>query len=251
MSAPDTIKIANIVVVRMTDEQAIAQELKELGHTDIHCTNGTYSYAAERIVPTMLAGLQYINDKIAAHGDVFLIAVNSDVSMNAIMDQKQATQAERDALEDQYQRAMKVAMPLAEQFPDRVIAVVFYDKATPNDLYDTLAAEALNLETLHKWGYGTDPKAPKIEGAENFNRVLAYPLPNDVKPVCFGITAHADQADIIQVVKLSEVEGPHGKPYISAKGKVLFPVPVLLKEHAEDTAATAAPAPVPGAPRVS
>lgn len=251
MSAPDTVNINNIAVVRATDEQAIAQELKALGHTDLHCTNGTYSYAAERIVPTMLAGFQFIDDKVATNGDAFLIAVNSDVSMNAIMDQKQAPQTERDALEDQYQRALKVAMPLSDQFPDRTIVVVFYDKATPNDLYDTLAAEALNLETLHKWGYGTDPNAPKIEGAENFNRVLAYPLPNDVKPVCYGITGHADQADIIQVVKLSEVEGLHGKPYISAKGKVLFPVAAFLEEHAEAATGSTAPAPVPGAPRVS
>lgn len=248
MSAPDTVNINNIVVVRVTNEDAIAQELKALGYENIHCTNGTYSYNADRIVPTMLAGFQYIQDKVAAHGDAFLIAVNSDVSMNAIMDQKQASQAERDAQEDQYQRALKVAMPLSDQFPDRPIVVVFYDKTTPNDLYNTLAAEALNLETLHKWGYGTDPKAPKIEGAENFNRVLAYPLPNDVKPVCYGITGHADQADIIQVVKLSEVEGAHGKAYISAQGKVLFPVASFLQQHAEPAAATAMPA--PGAPRV-
>lgn len=251
MSAPDTVNISNVTVIRATDEVTIAQELKALGHTDLHCTNGTYSYAAERIIPTMLAGFHYLHDKVAAHGDAFLIAVNSDVSMNAIMDQKQASQEERAALEDQYQRAMKVAMPLSYQFPDRKIVVVFYDKGTPNDLYDTLAAEALNLETLHKWGYGTDPKAPKIEGAENFNRVLAYPLPNDVKPVCYGITGHADQADIIQVIKLSEVEGPHGKAYISAKGKVLFPVAALLEEHAEAATGSAAAAPAPGAPRVS
>lgn len=233
----------NFTSIHSTDEQTIVETLRNLGRTKLHCTNGTYAYEAARIVPTMLAGFKFIDDKIAAPTDSYLIAVNSNVSMKNIMDQKNASGAERAALEDQLVRAMKVAGPIAELFPQKDIVAVFYDKSTPTDLYNALADAGFEMESLFKWGYGTDPTAPKIEGADRFKRVLAYPLPNDVKPVCFDLTPREDQSGIIQVAKLAEIPGPHGAPYISKQGKVLFDVPASLASHAERAVTVTPPTP--------
>lgn len=222
-----------LLAIHETEEDIIAGVLKGWGLTSLHCTNGTYAYEAERIVPTTLAGFKFINDKIAVPTDPFLVAVNSDASMRVIMDQKGASQEEKDAVESQHVRALKVALPLNELFPDREIVIVYYDKPTPADLYRTLFQEGINLESLHKWGYGTDPKAAKIEGAEFFNRVLAFPTPNDIKPVCYDITAQEDQSAVVQVIKLTEEKGLDGKPYISTQGKLLFDVPLQLGGHSE------------------
>ena len=237
----------NIYAIHSADERDISLIMGGWGgNTSVHCTNGTYAYEAAMIVPTTLAGFKFIDDKVADLSDVFLVAVNSDVSMQNIMNQKNASAAERAALEDQHVRAAKVAIPLSEMFPHRTILVVYYDKETPTDLYGSLYVAGLNLKSLHKWGYGTDPNAPKIEGAYGFRNKIAYPLPNDVKPVCFDLTVKEDQSAIVQVVKLTEAIGPHRAPYISKQGKVLFPVPASLASHAENPASVAAaPAPKP------
>ncbi|MDE2029252.1 MAG: hypothetical protein KGI97_01680, partial [Alphaproteobacteria bacterium] len=104
------------------------------------------------------------------------------------------------------------------------VVAIFYDEETPNALYDRLKANGFNLKTLFKWGYGTNPDAGVIEGAENFDKVFAYPLPNDTKPVCTDITRKTGQEGKVFVVDLREKIGRHGKPYISADNKCLFPM---------------------------
>lgn len=214
-----------------------------------HFTNGTYAAAAEIIVPTTLDGFKYISDEIAEEDDIFVIAVNSDSSMEGIMEKKEVSfqeranliddreaelsetetsseifetlQLERDALneeikvfqmqrenlEDQFTRGMKVADPLAEANPDRPIYIVFYDEETPTELYNAIKAAGLNFASLHKHGYGTDKDAPRIEGAHNAERVIAYPFPNNSKPLCHDITIHEDQSRFVEVVDLSKVYG--------------------------------------------
>ena len=203
--------------------------------TTIHATNGTFAYAADLIVPTTLAGFQFIAESRALHKkhQNFLIAVNSDVSMAAIMEAKNAPQSERDALEDQHTRALKVALPLALQHPERSIFVAFYNETTPNELYRALAYEVnADLYTLHKWGYGTTPDAPKIEGSEYFGITLGFPLPNDKKPLCYDLTP-AEGNNNVHVFKLTE---PNGRQpaYLSTEGKMLFPVAdTSLERHTQ------------------
>ncbi|QQG37131.1 MAG: hypothetical protein HYS17_05050 [Micavibrio aeruginosavorus] len=216
--------------------------LDMMGVHNIHCTNGTYAYPVERTVPTTLAGFQYINDQVASPYDAFLVAVNSNQSMAGIMAAKNATAAEMSALESEDVRAAKVADALSAHFNNRPVVVLFYHEDTPTRLYEALAAANINLVSLHKWGYGTDPKAPRIEGASNFARVFGFPLPNDGKPVCHGITVREDQSGVVTVVKLQEQLGPHGKPYISSAGKVQFTVPAGLQIH-QDLSALNMPAP--------
>lgn len=173
-----------------------------------HFTNGTYAAPAEIIVPTTLDGFKYLEvSNIADDDDIFVIAVNSDVSMEGIMQKKNASNAEIEALEDQFIRAMKVAAPLAEANPKRPIYIVFYDEETPTALYESFKKAGLNLETLHKHGYGTDKDAPRIEGAANFKHVIAYPLPNNSKALCHDITVGEDQSHFVKVVDLSKELG--------------------------------------------
>lgn len=193
-----------------------------LDGNNCHFTNGTYQYDPALIVPTMLAGFQYIKDTELKTGDIFVLAVNSDLSMkNAGFIDAQ----------DQMTRAKKVAEPLALQNPDVKIVVVFYDEETPTNLYNGLAYNGISMATLHKWGYGTNPNAPKIEGAHNFRRVFGFPLPNNTKPVFYDLTAREDQSSLVKVVDLTKSIGNHFKSYITKAGKVLFKVPDLLLSH--------------------
>lgn len=74
----------------------------------------------------------------------------------------------------------------------------------PTPLYDAISKSGVvKMKSLHKWGYRTDPDAPKIEGAHNFATVYGFPLPNDTKPLCHDLTAYEDQSSFVEVVKLN------------------------------------------------
>lgn len=205
-----------------------------LGDRRIHATNGTYINSENIVVPTTLAGFQIIADdtSLSDKRDAFLIAINSDKSLQAVMTKKGASQEDIHALESQIVRAVKVATPLALQHPNREIFVTFYDEETPNKLYTTLAEKGAPLFSLHKHGYGTEPNAPKIEGTENFAVTLGFPLPNNTKPVCYDQTPRETQG-FVDVRDLTTTTGAHGKPYLSQEGKVLFPVHDDIYQHTQ------------------
>ncbi|MCK4945935.1 MAG: hypothetical protein KAS59_06705 [Alphaproteobacteria bacterium] len=243
----------NLTIIETTNSQEISDALKGSG---LHFTNGVYSYEARLIVPTTLAGFRYISEKASSKDDVFVIAVNSDISINGIYDRKKEALDARDAESDEYEtlkkekeavesqqvRAEKVAIPLAQLDPERKIIVVFYDTETPTPLYNEMYKDGLNMKSLHKWGYGTNPDQPRIEGADNFTAVLGFPLLNDVRPVCHEITKGSQTGAVI-VKKLHEEVGSHKQPYISETGKVLFPVnhPELAKYHQDSLSTARAP----------
>ena len=206
----------NLTIINNTDSSVIRAALEREGIESGHFTNGTYAYAAEMIVPTTIAGFNYLNDQEEVSPSAFIIAVNSDVSMKGVMDANNASDQERYTLENQQTRALKVAKPLADEFPNRSIIIMFYDEDTPTVLYNHLAETGFGMRSLHKWGYGTDPKLPKIEGAHNFGQVFAFPLPNDTKPVCYDLTVAEDQSDVVQVVKLTETVNNAGQAYFPA-----------------------------------
>lgn len=231
----------NLHIIETTDTDAVIRRVAALhagrprrgAQADprdavLHVNNGTYAYAAEMIVPTMLAGFQFVKEKVAGAEDSFLIAVNSDASMRGIVKQAPVGLPE---IEGQEARALKVALPLAQQHPDRRVIVAFYDEETPEKLYGRMNEKGVTLASLFKWGYGTDPGAKPILGALNFKRVFAFPSLNDVKPVCHHITTGA-QEGVVEVVRLQDEVGANAHPYISAAGKVLFNVPPALKAHA-------------------
>lgn len=205
----------NLIIIESAERNKITGELACLEVRGAHFTNGVYSMAAGLIVPTTLAGFRYMVDR-QPHLPL-VIAVNSDKSMYLMG---------KTGVEPQMVRALKVAEPLAEVFPDNRVIVLFYDEETPNQLYAALRRQG-HTRTLHKWGYGTEPSAPKIEGAEFFDFVYGYPLPNDKKPVCWEETPLASQPQDIQVVDLC------GRLIMS--DGVLFELPGSLKKYQSST----------------
>ena len=127
--------------------------------------------------------------------------------------------------QNMHERAETIAVPLAREHPKRKLAVIFYDEATPIDLYRSFAADkGLIPASLHKWGYGLDSKGPKIEGAEFFADVLGFPLPKDGdQPLCHDLTVSEDQRKV-QVFDLTQEKTPTGDTYINKAGRVTYPI---------------------------
>lgn len=263
----------NLAIFDNTYEAAIRHFLTtENGvNTRIHCTNGTYVLPEDTIIPTLLAGFQFITDHYSGDfNEGLLIAVNSDESMKNIYKEK-AEQAVRDAfrslMENEYpdtyqninpeawlqafnlysksaialeiyrtslqtfhknhqsqmERAEKIGIPLAHEHPRRKISIVFYDKATPTDLYASFATDQnINPISLHKWWYGTEKDGPKIEGAEYFEHVIGIKGFNDNKPLCHDITVSENQSRFVKVVDLTDERGPTSNAYITPDGKAAY-----------------------------
>ena len=202
---------SNLTYIESTDSIDILSKLEELGVKGAHFTNGIYAMEAKLVVPTILAGFKHIVD-LAQNGSPLpiIVAVNSDKSIQ---------QLGKEGFEPQNIRSRKVAEPLAQMFPDNKIIIIYYDETTPNELYTTLQKYG-HTRTLHKWGYGTNPEVPKIEGAECFESVYAFPLPNDIKPICWGETPCEAQNNIL----VRDLRGT-----LIDKNGVLFELPNALK----------------------
>lgn len=201
------------ILIESTKHEEILAKLKALNVVSAHFTNGTFAFGPEITVATTLAGFKHV----LADNNPYLplaIAINSDESMRMMG---------KTDFKDQKTRANMVAKPLAEAFPKNKVIIMFYDEKTPNKLYELLAKNKMT-HSLYKWGYGTEPNAPKIEGAELFSVVYGYPLVNDTKPVCWEDTPVVDQKHIIKVVDL------RGK-LITSERKCLFSLPESLKEY--------------------
>ena len=152
-------------------------------------TNGTYAFPIEKIQGTMLVGFEFVNSQ---NDFPMVVAINSDKSMQILG---------KNGFASQQERASKIAAPLAGKFPDRQLIIIFYDEETPTNLFLALSQHGLT-KTLHKWGYGITPKEPKIEGAEYFDAVYAFPMPEGHKPICYHETALQSEPQKIQVVDL-------------------------------------------------
>lgn len=176
----------NVILVNSTNFNDIVAKIPKCG---ANFTNGTYAFPIEKIQETTLTGFEFVN---SLNDLPMVIAINSDDSMRAL---------KKIGFEDQYERAMKIAEPLTDRFQIRQLIIIFYDQETPEKLYQALNQHGLT-KTLHKWGYGIDPKAPKIEGAEYFDAVYSFPLPDGSKPNCYDETALQTEPQKIQVVDL-------------------------------------------------
>jgi hypothetical protein len=205
-------KMKNLTLIQDTDKSVIVTKLLDLAPKGAHFTNGTYAYPKELVVPTTLAGFKRVTN--TSPDLPLVIAVNSDNSMIDL---------EKSDFEPAVKRAEKAAIPLAKLFPNNRIVVIFYDEKTPESLYTTLSKYNLT-RTLHKWGYGTTPKEPKIEGAECFELTYAFPLPNNKKPVCYGQTKAQDKPQKTIVDDLRNT-------FINKDNQLLFSLPHSLHEY--------------------
>lgn len=175
------------------------EQLKTLCQNGAHFTNGTYAIPLKIALPTTVVGFRHVHS--LAPSKPFVIAINSDASMSALGKTK---------FENELTRAHTIAAPLARRFPDTAVIVVFYHEQTPTALYQALSDGGIaQKSSLQKWGYGTMPDAPKIEGAEYFKCVYGFPLPNNQKPVCYHDTAKQDPKNpqSIEIVDLRDQFG--------------------------------------------
>ena|SRR3990167_3800497 len=176
----------NVVIVNSTNINDIIDQMPKNG---ANFTNGTYAFPIEKIQETMLAGFEFVNSQ----NDLpMVVAINSDMSMRTL---------EKNGFASQQERARKIATPLTDKFQDRQLIIIFYDEPTPTNLYRALSQQGLT-KTLHKWGYGITPQEPKIEGAEYFDAVYAFPMPVGHKPICYHETDLQSEPQKIQVVDL-------------------------------------------------
>lgn len=208
-------KINNLHVIADNDIESIIETIQRMKIRCLHATNGAYGAPRHVVEGTTVTGFKYLDDHVADPADAFLIAVNSDKSM--------ANAGKADS-ERQNTRAMKVLEPVAAQFPDRRVIGCFYDEETPTERYKAFS-ETVGLTTasLHKWGgFGIGDNAPVIEGAEYFDRALAFPFYNADKPAFWNDTRKGNQSDIVEVVDLHRTDLNNGKPYLDPKNKPLF-----------------------------
>ena len=225
-------QLSNLKIINDTDKDAIFQGIAETGASVLNATNGTYTAPANLVVPTTLGGFQFVSDKIAGPQDALVMAINSDKSMQDIAAQKALKGEDIGVIEDQMTRAEKVLAPLAKQFPDRQIIGIFYDEGTPVELYEFLKdSTPLELNSLYKFGYGTDPKAGDIEGDHCFKATLAFPMPNDQKAICDNLTKRTPNRAPYTLKKLTEELAANGAPYMTKENKVLFPLAAGLEDH--------------------
>lgn len=205
--------MSNLHIITTTDRVTIISQLKSLTTGGCHFTNGTNAYEAEKIIPTTIAGFKRVTE---IHANLPLVlAINSDLSMKALG---------KEEVEPQLDRANKVAESLALAFPHNQVVILFFDETTPNKLFQALNRHHLT-RTLHKWGYGTDPEAPKIEGAELFEHTFGFPLPQDDRPkaFCHDLTDKPDQPQNIIVDDL------RGK-LINKERQLMFEIPDSLAQ---------------------
>ncbi len=205
----------NLTIINSTNHLDILLEFAEGGllKSGAHFTNGTYAAPKVKVIPTTLAGFKRVMQ--VAPNAPLIIAVNSDKSMKALG---------KEGFDSQIVRARKVAEPLAQTFPESPVFVMFYDEQTPAELYKKLASKGLT-KTLHKWGgygIGADPK--KIEGAENFELVYAFPFPDGSNALCLNETDRAKEPQKIIIEDLTD-------SYITTKDKVCFKLPESLAAY--------------------
>lgn len=222
----------NLKIIQSTDQNDIFDGIAETGATTLNATNGTYTAPASIVVPTTLGGFQFVADRYADKQDALIMAINSDISMQGIAAEKAALGEDIGPVEDEMTRALKVLEPLAKQFPDRQIIGVFYDEATPTPLYEFLANNTpLELNSIFKFGYGTNPNAGDIEGDILFKDVVAFPFPNDGKALCDNLTKVSPNRRNYSIFKLTDEVASNGQFYMTKENKVQFDVADALNAY--------------------
>jgi hypothetical protein len=217
----------NLTHIANPDPKVVTAALSRDGVERVHATNGVLAGPPERLLPTNLACFKLIDDRKPDHG-VFLIAVNSDESVEKLNADKAAKGENIPPSVPQEQRAGMIGKAVAALFPTRSVYTVLYDDKTPEALYETLQDSGIEMETLFKGNYGTSPDQGRIEGAHCFAHVIAFPLPHvtaALQPYASGITEKGDLPEHGEVLRLTQEKGAHGRPYMSEANKLLFPVP--------------------------
>lgn len=204
---------ANLLLCESTSHQDIITFISENAPKGAHFTNGTFDhFPKDFIIPTLLTGFKRVTR--IKPSIPLVVAINSDESMRALG---------KETFEPQTERADKIKEALSKCFPNNPILIVFYDEPTPTALYQKLGNYHKNRArqnqltySLHKWGFGTKENQPGIEGAEFFELVYGFPLPDDTKPICYDETKV--KSDTIKVIVCDLVD----EGYITSGREPLF-----------------------------
>ncbi|MEM6811353.1 MAG: hypothetical protein AAF549_02690 [Pseudomonadota bacterium] len=222
----------NIHFIEELDPTDIVSSLKARGIENAHFNNGTFNLPRDIFAPNFLAAFQRILDLQKDRQSPLVVALNSNISMRDSFVGKPNEEELNDKLISQDERAENILSLLGTQYPYRQVVVILYDEQTPAELYGALR-DSLNMLSLHKVGYGTNPKDKPIIGSKFFSFVHASPLYNDEKPAMHQETPQdhptARTPDVVE--KLTEEIGPHGQPYITTKGGLLMPVAKELRQY--------------------
>lgn len=226
----------NTHIVQSTSLRDIFREMARLNLGRAHFNNGTFTLPVDTYAPGFLAAFQCTLDQLkAAPYDALIVAINSDQSM---LDSYWGKPDEAELIKKlipEDKRASDLVDLMAAMYPDRQNVVIKYDNPTPEELYRNMRRTFPSLgASLHKLGFGTNPKDRPIIGGKYFDHLLAYPFHFDAKPVMHADTRERlpEDRDPDAVEKLTEIIGPHGQPYITSDGKLLFPVPPALQQFA-------------------
>ena len=247
------------LVIADTNADVIAQALLDHGVERAHFVNGIFGAPQQLVLPMQAAwfkGLDCLSKlsgvfntfapkdhlslpytSLVKKNDAFIIAVNSNVSVDEINEEKIARGEDTPPYVNQYERAANMAVPLAKMFPNRPVIVIFYDEKEPaksqtqecEGLYDRLNKAMPNLlQTLMKGDYGTSKEKGEIVGASLFRKVFGIPLPKDtahISPECATLNKPSQDDDNIKVMRLTDHENIFGRPMMTDKNKVLFSMP--------------------------
>ncbi len=224
----------NTHIITDTDPRAIHAQLAARGIQSGHFNNGTFNMPKDKFAPAFLAAFKRVLDLHDGETETpLIVAINSDKSMINSYQDKENKNELISKLILQQERAQNVVSLLSALYPDRPVVAIFYDEQTPFELYEDFYVRDFSMNSLHKVGFGTSREDKPIIGAQFFNLVYACPLPFDEKPVMYKDTRDTvstdRQPDFVE--KLTEVNGPHGRPYITKDGKILFDLPPALEHY--------------------
>lgn len=238
--------MSNAHIIQSTSLKDIFSGLARLNLHRAHFNNGTFTLPVDTYAPGFLAGFQCTLDQVeAAPDDALIVAINSDQSMQDSYWGKPDEKEQIANLIPEIERASDLVDLMAAMYPDRQNVVIMYDNPTPEELYRNLRRSFPSLgASLHKIGFGTNPNDKPIVGGKYFDHLLAYPFHFDGKPVLHAETRKRlpEDRDPDAVEKLTEFIGPHGAPYITPGGGLLFPVLSVLQRFAAPAGMMQSPA---------
>jgi hypothetical protein len=142
----------------------VASVLKSRGIKSGHFADDTFPESAQDIPSAILSGFQYAVDN-APKGDksALILAMGSDKSQSHN--------------KSEMVRAVEIAEPLVEKFPDRKVVVLFFDEKTPEELYNALATNGFGMESLFNLHDSRKTERLSAAGSAFFKRLRAHVLP--------------------------------------------------------------------------
>jgi hypothetical protein len=219
------------VIIGYTRPSVMVVELNKHGFKEGHFTDTEFLKAEDE--PMLLASYKRVTDLHSNKKVPLIVALNSDQSLRDFYLGK-PNEAELKANHiPQNIRAKKVVSLLSECFPDRKIAVVFFNEPDAYELYKSLNFWGMGMRTVHKTGLDVKQQNKPVIGGGFFDYVFAWPHYTGNKPL-----THVDREKLFKgdrkphrVEDLTKLQMQFNSRYISKEGALLFKLPKKLKHY--------------------